>query len=196
MTRVFLVDDHEIVRRGIAELLAGVLALIRGVTPHSAWVNGLFGTWLIGFFLLIVHTTPTGAAAAAPTTADGKALPSEAVTALQGASVSAWHAESVAWFVLCLAIPVILLAIRPILDRNIVLSIVFIAVIAVIFLFGFGFHVVYERVEDVVTFKAKEPDLGTAVNLLKTSAYCALVAAAGLLFLFGKAVSSTEASHK
>ncbi|MFT4081401.1 MAG: GPR1/FUN34/YaaH family transporter [Nocardioides sp.] len=187
--------DYALLVGGVAELLAGVLALARGATPHSAWVNGLFGTWLIGFFLLIIHTTPEGAAAAAPTTAGGQSLPSSTVTALQSANESAWHAESVAWFVLCLAIPVIILAIRPIMDRNIVLSIVFLGVIAVIFLFGFGFHEVYQQVSDVVSLKAKEPDLGTAVNLLRISAYCALVAGAGLLFLLGKAVTSAEATR-
>ncbi len=182
---------------GIAELLGGLLAIIKGIA-HSGWTMSVLGIWLIGFFLLIQHTDP--AAVSDPrilqTGADGKPLPASAASALQQVNVAAWHAASLSWFMLMLAVPVLILAIRPVLDRNITLIIVFAGVIAVAILFGLAFHDVYTTLTDVAQGKATKPDLSSAVDLLRVSAWASFVAAAGLFWLFGHQVAAREGAHQ
>ncbi|SIS17870.1 GPR1/FUN34/YaaH family transporter [Williamsia sterculiae] len=178
---------------GIAELLGGVLALLKGIA-HSGWTMSVFGIWLIGFFLVIQHTDPAAETDSRilQTGSDGQPLPAESLAKLREANVTGWHTASLSWFVLMLAVPVIILAIRPILDRNITLIIVFASVIVVIFLFGSAFHSVSSTLLDVSQGKQATPDLGLAVTLLRTAGYFAIVAAAGLFWLFGKEVTAAE----
>lgn len=190
--------NYAILIGGIAQLLGGVLALFRGIT-HSAWVSSIFGIWLIGFYFLLEHPNPLGAAQDAGIISkgpDGSALPAQVTSALQGANTAAWHADSVSWYVLLLLVPVLILATHPVLDRNIPLIVAFIATIVVVLLLGLAFHDVYSSVTDVTRGKATTPDLGTAVNLLRGSAYAAFLGAAAVYFLFAKTMlTADKASH-
>jgi GPR1/FUN34/yaaH family len=189
--------NYAILVAGAAELLGGILALIRG-TDYAAWVTSVFGLWLIGFFFLLTHVDPaashdTGIVTAGP---GGKPLPSSVTAALQSANVTAWHAESVAWYVLILIIPIVILAVPAFIHRNFPFMLAFLAIVVVLVLLGLGFHDVYQSLTDVTRGKALVPDLGTAVDLLKVSAYAAFVAAAAVFWVFAREVFSSGRSGR
>lgn len=183
---------------GIGQTLGGVLAIIRGIA-YRGWVTTVFGVWLIGFYFLLIHEDEAAAHDPGIITegADGSPLPESVTAALQHANVTAWHAESVAWYVLLLIIPVVILAVPAFLHRNIPFMVAFVAIAVVLVLLGTGFHDVYSTVTDVTRGKATEPDLSTAVNLLKTSAYFAFIGAASIYFVLAKEiVQLTRVAHE
>jgi succinate-acetate transporter protein len=189
--------NYAILVGGAAELLGGVLALIRGM-GYPAWVSSVFGLWLIGFFLLLTHVDQaaahdSGIVAAGP---GDKPLPGSVTAALQSANVTAWHADSVAWYVFILIIPVVILAVPAFIQRNIPFMVAFLAVVVVLVLLGLGFHDVYQSVTDVTRGKALAPSLGTAVNLLRVSAYAAFVAAAALFWVFAREVYPSSSAAR
>jgi GPR1/FUN34/yaaH family len=189
--------NYAILVGGVAELLGGILALIRG-SDYAAWVTSIFGLWLIGFFLLLTHVDQaaahdTGIVTAGP---GGKPLPSSVTAALQSANVTAWHAESVAWYVFILIIPIVILAVPAFIQRNIPFMLAFVAIVVVLVLLGLGFHDVYQSVTDVTRGKALAPDLGTSVDLLKVSAYAAFVAAAAIFWVFAREVFPPSTSAR
>jgi hypothetical protein len=75
---------------GIAETLAGLLAIIRG-TAYPGYVTSVFGIWLIGFYLLITS----------------------------GAASKAFTPDALAWYVLVLVVPVVILAVPAVVHREI-----------------------------------------------------------------------------
>lgn len=81
-------------------------------------------------------------------------------------------------------VPVAILAIKPLRDRNIPYAIAFLAVIALLLTLGLGLHDAYSAVTDVTRGKAQTPDLGTAVDLLRATAWAAFVGAIGVLWMF------------
>src|SRR5262249_43775113 len=136
--------NYAILIAGIAQLLAGVLAIVRGIS-YRGWVVSVFGAWLIGFYLLLTHediaaTRDSGILATGP---NGKPLPSAVTGALQAANVTAWHAASVAWYVLPLIVPVAILAVPSFRRRNLPFMIAFAAIVALLVLLGTASQSIY-----------------------------------------------------
>jgi len=181
--------NYAILIAGVAQLLAGAMGIARGIS-YRGWVTSIFGVWLIGFYLLLTHQDQAAVADTriVGTGPDGKPLPAAVSTALKAANLTAWHAESVAWYVLVLIIPVLILAIPSFIRRNVPFMIAFAAIIVLLLLLGLGFHDVYNTVTDVTRGRATAPHLQTAVNLLRASAWMAFLAAASIFWVFGKEV--------
>ena len=180
--------NYAVLFAGVGHLIAGVLAFIRGMN-YPAWIISVFGTWLVGFFFLSIHTD--GAAAADPkimTAGDGSALPEAVVKQLAGANTTAWHTNSLAWYVLALIIPVLILEVPAILIRNIPLIVTFAGLVVLLLMLGLAFHGVYSELTDVVNAALKghqqKPDLGGSVTMLKVSAWAGFVSGVSMLFIF------------
>jgi hypothetical protein len=146
--------NYAVLVAGIGEVLASVLGIVRGLR-YPAYLTGMFGLWLIGLYLLVTV----------------------------GADSKEFTPNAVAWYAILLAIPVAIMAVPAIVDRNIPLIIAFIALIGVLLTLGFGFHSAYNSIGAAAASKTA-PDFGTAVNLLKTSAWFAFVAAAAIWWVF------------
>ena len=181
--------NYAILVAGIGQLLAGLFATVRGIS-YRGWVTSIFGVWLIGFYLLLTHedtaaARDSGILAAGP---DGKPLPSAVAAALQAANVTAWRADSVAWYVLLLIVPVAILAVPSFRHRNVPFMIGFTAIVVLLVLLGTAFQSVYGAVTDVTRGRAQAPDLNSAVSLLHASAWAAFVAAVSIFWVFGREV--------
>jgi succinate-acetate transporter protein len=181
--------NYAILIAGVAELLGGVLAIIRGV-GYSGWVPAVFGVWLIGFYLLIIHTDAAAAkdSGILKVGPDGKPLPAPVTSALQNANITAWHADSIAWYVWILLIPVVILAVPAFERREVPFMVAFVAVVVLLALLGSAFHSVYSTLTDVTRGRAVAPELGTAVHLLKASAYASFIASAAVFWAFTRKV--------
>jgi hypothetical protein len=150
--------DYAILVAGIAETVVGVLAVIRGIA-YRGYVTTIFGIWLLGFYLLITS----------------------------GAENKAFTPDALAWYVLVLIVPVALLAVPSVVHRNIPFIIAFVAILVVLLLLGLGYHDLHNAI--AAATKAKTPpDLSSAVNLLKTSAWFAFIAAAAIWWVFARDV--------
>jgi hypothetical protein len=60
--------------------------------------------------------------------------------------------------------------------------------VVLLVLLGSGFHSVYATLTDVTRGRATAPRLGTAVHLLRASAYAAVVGSAALFVVFAREV--------
>jgi hypothetical protein len=169
--------NYALLAAGIAQAIVGFLAVIRGMT-YRGWVTAIFGVWLIGFYLLLTHVdmTPVERAPAG----DAKA------TAVAHATVTAWHADSVAWFVLALIVPVAILAVPSFVHRNVPFMIAFVAILVLLLLLGLSFLNVYNEVTDAT--KGGHLDLSNAVSMLKVSAWCAFAGAVAIWWVFARDV--------
>lgn len=99
----------------IGETIAGMWSIVRGNT-YIAAILTTFGLWLFGFYMLLT----------------------------QGAANGLVNPQTEGIYVLLLNIPVIYLAIPAVRGRQLVLSLAFILLIAMLFFLGFGFY--YESV--------------------------------------------------
>jgi hypothetical protein len=162
---------------GLAQTLVAGFAIVRGMS-YPGWILGLFGMWLIGLFLLLTHidTSPLAKVPAGDARAKAAA----------NATIAAWHANSVGWYVLALLIPLVLMAVPAFVHRNVPFFIAFAGLIGLIALLGLAFHSIYAIVTDAT--KGGSGDLSTPVDLLKASAYFAFASAATIWFVMAKEV--------
>lgn len=150
--------DYAVLIAGVAETLAGVLGLIKGIT-YPAYVTTIFGIWLIGFFLLVTS----------------------------GAKEEAFTPDALAFYVLVLVVPVAIMAVPAILHRNIPFTIAFVALLSMLLLLGLGYHDLYNEVSAAAKTKGA-PSLSTAVNLVKASAWFAFAGALSIWWVFAREV--------
>jgi GPR1/FUN34/yaaH family len=150
--------NYAVLIAGIAEVLAGVLGLIKGIA-YPAYVTSIFGIWLIGFYLLVTS----------------------------GAENKAFTPNALAWYVLAVIVPVAILAVPAIVHRNYPFTVAFVALIGLLLLLGLGYHDLYNAVSTATKTKGV-PQLSTAVNLLKASAWFGFVAALAIWWVFAREV--------
>jgi uncharacterized protein len=143
---------------GLAEVIAGLFGIVRG-NGYPAYVMSTFGIWLLGFFFL----------------------------ATQGAESKAFTADAFAWYVLVLVVPVAILAVPSFVHRQVAFSVAFVALIALLLTLGIAYHLVYDQVTAAASHNAV-PDLATAIDLLKASAWAGLVAAVAVCYAFASEV--------
>lgn len=175
--------NYAILAGGFAEGIAGFFCIVRGGTSaYIGWITATFGIWLVVGFFLLTHMDPVSAAAAVPHGLTG--AEKEAAT---GAITAAFHANSVAWYVLFLIVPVGVYAIVSFTTKNVVLMIAFVAIEILLLLLGLAFHDVFVQLFSAGT-KGTAPDFGTAVILLRITGYLSFISAACLWWLQGKEV--------
>ena len=139
--------NYAVLAAAIANITCGILALVRGLA-YPGYTMTIFGTWLVGFYLVI--------------TAGGQA---------------AFTPDAVAWYVLFLEAPVLVLAVPAFLHRDLLMSVAFFALAVLLILLGLGFHNLYDAVT-AATATHTAPALSGPVSLLKASAYFAFIGAA------------------
>lgn len=146
--------NYALLVAGAAEVLGGVLGMIRGI-GYPAYVTSTFGLWLVGLFLLVTS----------------------------GATNKAFTPDALGWYALVLIVPVAILAVPAFVHRDVLFSLAFVALIVLLLFFGLGYHLLYN---DIVAATARKsaPNVNTAVDLVKVSAWSALVAAASLWAVF------------
>jgi len=150
--------NYAVLVGGIAETLAGILGIIRGI-GYPAYVITTFGIWLLGFYLLITS----------------------------GAANKAFTPDAIAWYSLVVIIPVAILAVPAVVHRNIPFIIAFLGLILLLLFLGLGYHSLQDQLNAAAATKSA-PDLGTAVNQLKVSAWAGLVAAVAIWVVFAQDV--------
>lgn len=150
--------NYAVLAAGIGEVLASILGLIRGM-GFPAYVNGTFGIWLLGFFGLVT----------------------------KGAESESFTPNALAWYSLVLIVPVVIMAVPAFVHRIYPFMVAFVALVALLLLLGLGYHDVYSQVATATKTKSA-PDLSTAVNLLKASAWAATVAAVAIWYVFATEV--------
>jgi succinate-acetate transporter protein len=150
--------NYALLVAGIAEVLGGVLGMIRGI-GYPAYVTTTFGIWLIGFYLLVTS----------------------------GAANKEFTPDALAWYSLILIVPVAILAVPAFAQRNILFMIAFLALIGLLLFLGLGYHSLYNQIV-AATANKTAPNLGTAVDMLKVSAWCGLAAAIAIWAVFAKEV--------
>jgi len=150
--------NYAVLIAGIAETLAGILALIRGST-YPGYVTSVFGIWLIGFYLLI--TT--------------------------GAASKAFTPDALAWYVLVLIVPVVILGVPAVIHREIAFTVAFVALIVLLLLLGLGYHNLNDALSAAAA-SGKPPALSTAVDLVKASSWFGFAAAAAIWWVFAREV--------
>lgn len=153
--------NYAVLVAGIAETVAGLLAVVRGIA-YPGYVTMIFGIWLLGFYLLITS----------------------------GAANKEFTPDALAWYVLILVIPVAILAVPAFVHRNVPFMIAFVALLALLISLGLGYHDLYNTIADAEKSKTA-PDVSTAVNFVKTSAYFGFVAAAAIWWSFARNVYET-----
>lgn len=95
--------------------------------------------------------------------------------------------DAVAWYLFALIVPLVLIMVPAVVHRRIAFVIAFGAIIVLLFLAGFAFHDVHNVL--AAAEKAKSaPDLSTAVDLLRASAWFALITVLALFWLVGRGV--------
>jgi hypothetical protein len=149
--------NYAVLAAAIANVICGVLALVRGLA-YPGYIMMIFGTWLIGFYLVI--------------TAGGQA---------------AFTPDAVAWYVLFLDAPVLILAVPAFLHRDLLMSVAFVALGVLVILLGLGFHTLYDATAAAAATHTP-PSLSTPVGLLKASAYFAFAGAAMVWLKFAFAL--------
>lgn len=150
--------NYAVLVGGIAETVIGLFAIVRGIS-YPAYVTTTFGIWLLGFYLLVTS----------------------------GAENRAFTPDALAWYVLVLLVPVTIMAVPAILYRNVPFIVAFAALIALLLLAGLGNHSAYHAATVAQSTHAA-PDVSTAVDLLKASAWMAFVAAVALWWVFAREV--------
>jgi succinate-acetate transporter protein len=149
--------NYAVLVGGIAEVLAGVLGIIRGI-GYPGYVTTTFGIWLLGFYLLITS----------------------------GAANKAFTPDAIAWYSLVVIVPVVILAVPAVVHRNIPFIIAFLGLILLLLFLGLGYHSLQDQLNAAAAKSA--PDLGTAVDQLKVSAWAGLVAAVAIWTVFAQEV--------
>jgi hypothetical protein len=150
--------NYAVLVAGIAEVLAGILGIIRGI-GYPAYVTTTFGIWLLGFYLLITS----------------------------GAASKEFTPDAIAWYSLVLIVPVAILAVPAFVHRNIPFTIAFVALLVLLLFLGLGYHSLEDQLNAAAATKSA-PDLATAVDQLKVSAWAGLVAAVAIWVVFAQAV--------
>lgn len=150
--------NYALLAASIAEAVAGIIAVIRGAL-FPGYVTATFGLWLFGLFFLVTA----------------------------GAAQKDFTPDALGWYALILVVPVAIMAVPPLLHRQIGLSVAFLALIGLLLLFGIGYHDLYVAVATATATKTA-PDLSTSVDLVKASAWFAFVAAGALWWLFARDV--------
>jgi hypothetical protein len=150
--------NYAVLVAGLAEVLAGILGIIRGI-GYPAYVTTTFGIWLLGFYLLITS----------------------------GAASKEFTPDAIAWYSLVLIVPVAILAVPAFVHRNIPFIIAFVALLVLLLFLGLGYHSLEDQLNAAAAAKSA-PDLGTAVDQLKVSAWAGLVAAVAIWVVFAQAV--------
>ena len=154
--------NYGVLVAAVAESVFGLLAVVRGVT-YRGYILSIFGIWLWGFYFLVTA----------------------------GAADKAFTTDALAWYVLLLDIPVILIAVPAFVQRKIPLSIAFLGLIVLVLCLGLGYHDVYDAINTATATKSP-PKFSGAVSLLKISAYAGFVASAALFWMFAKDVYEVE----
>lgn len=95
---------------GVLEFIAGMFMIIKGES-YLASIMTIFGAWLICFFLLMTH----------------------------GKAIGVFNGASAGWYMLGIIPPVIMLAIPAFIQRNVVLSLAFVCLLALVISLGLGF---------------------------------------------------------
>jgi hypothetical protein len=150
--------NYAVLVAGIAEVLGGVLGIIRGI-GYPAYVTTTFGVWLLGFYLLVTS----------------------------GAANKEFTPDALAWYSLMLVVPVAILAVPAFAHRNILFMIAFLALLGLLLFLGLGYHSLYNQIVAATASKGA-PHVGTAVDLLKVSAWCGLAAALAIWGVFAQEV--------
>jgi hypothetical protein len=150
--------NYAVLVAAIAEVLSGVLGIVRGI-GYPAYVTSTLGIWLFGFYLLVTS----------------------------GAANKEFTPDALAWYTLVLIIPVAILAVPSFVHRNYPLAVAFVAILALLLLLGLGYHSVYNAVAHATATKSA-PNLSTAVNLLKVSAWFGFLAAIALWYVFAREI--------
>jgi hypothetical protein len=150
--------NYAVLAGGIAETVGGVLGIIRGI-GYPAYVTTTFGIWLLGFYLLITS----------------------------GAASKEFTPDALAWYSLVLIVPVAILAVPAFVHLNIPFMIAFLALLGLLLFLGLGYHSLNDQLVTAAATKSA-PHLGTAVDLLKVSAWCGLVAALAIWAVFAQEV--------
>lgn len=150
---------YAILVTGIAELVAGVLGLIRG-QAFLGYVTSVFGIWLLGLYCLFTA----------------------------GAARKDFAPDAVGWYVLVLLVPVLILAVPDVRERNYPAVIAYVAITGLLITLGSGFLQLNHALDTAVARKSL-PELGSTVDLLKkTSAYFAFTAAAAIWYIMARDV--------
>ena len=150
--------DYAVLVGGIAETIIGLFGIVRGMA-YPAYVTTTFGIWLLGFYLLVTS----------------------------GAEKPTFTPDALAWYVLVLVVPVTLMAVPAVMHRNVPFIVAFAALIALLLMLGLGYHNAYHAIRTAARTHAA-PSLGTAVDLLKASAWMGFVAAVALWWVFAREV--------
>jgi len=150
--------NYAVLVAGIAETLAGILAVLRG-SAYPGYVTSVFGIWLIGFYLLI--TT--------------------------GAASKTFTPDALAWYVLVLVVPVVILAVPAAIHRELAFTAAFVALIVLLLLLGLGYHNL-DNALSAAAAAGKPPALSTAVDLVKASSWFGFAAAAAIWWVFAREV--------
>lgn len=150
--------NYAVLVAGIAEAVVGLLAVIGG-NAYPGYVTAIFGIWLIGFYLLI--TT--------------------------GAEAKTFTPDALAWYVLVLVVPVVIMAVPAVVHRDIAFIVAFIALVGLLLLLGLGYHDLYHALSSAAAAR-KVPDVSTAVNLVKASSWFGFVAALAIWWVFAREV--------
>jgi succinate-acetate transporter protein len=150
--------NYAVLIAGIAETLAGILAVIRG-SAYPGYVTSVFGIWLIGFYLLITS----------------------------GAASKEFTPDALAWYVLVLIVPVVILAVPAAVHRELAFTVAFAALIVLLLLLGLGYHNLSNALS-AATASGKPPAVSTAVDLVKASSWFGFLAAVAIWWVFAREV--------
>jgi hypothetical protein len=146
--------NYALLAAAVAETVAGVLAIVRG-GGYPAYVISIFGIWLIGFFAL----------------------------ATIGSGSEQFTPDAFAWYLLILLVPLAIMAVPAIVHRNVPFSLAFVALIVMFLFAGLGFHDLNDALNSAAASKSL-PNVSTAVDLVKVSAWASFVAAAAIWWVF------------
>jgi succinate-acetate transporter protein len=153
--------NYAVLIAGIAETLAGILAVIRG-SAYPGYVTSVFGIWLIGFYLLITS----------------------------GAASKEFTPDALAWYVLVLIVPVVILAVPAAIHRELAFTVAFVALIVLLLLLGLGYHNLSNALSAAAA-SGKPPAVSTAVDLVKASSWFGFLAAVAIWWVFAREVYKT-----
>lgn len=104
-----------------------------------------------------------------------------------GAATKQFTPDALAWYSLTLVVPVAILAVPAFVRRNILFMVAFLAILGLLVFLGIGYHLLYNQVV-AATVTRTAPNLGTAVDLVRVSAWCGLAAALAIWAVFAKEV--------
>ena len=168
-----LLAPHTQLALDYALLIAGIAETLGGLLAilrgiaYPGWVTMVFGIWLLGFYLLLTN------------------------------SRVALNADSVAWYVWILVVPVAILAVPAFAHRHLEFMIAFAAIAALLVLLGLAFHDVQNALDSTTAAGAAGPDpaklaasiqSSSVLGLLRVSAWLGFVSAAAIWVAFARTV--------